>query len=53
MNSVAVTDHGNMFGAIDFFKKAKEAGVKPIVGIEAYVAGEKGVKIAPKRSRTI
>ncbi|MFY3742290.1 DNA polymerase III subunit alpha [Anaeromyxobacter sp. Red801] len=42
MNSVAVTDHGNLFGAVDFYKKAKEAGVKPILGMEAYVAGDKG-----------
>src|SRR6266542_502121 len=42
MNTVAVTDHGNLFGAVDFYKKSKEAGVKPILGMEAYVAGEKG-----------
>jgi len=42
MSSVAVTDHGNMFGAVDFYKKAKEAGLKPILGMEAYVAGPKG-----------
>src|SRR5512138_1333689 len=42
MKSVAVTDHGNLYGAVDFYKKAKEAGVKPILGMEAYVAGEKG-----------
>ncbi|MFL5431712.1 MAG: DNA polymerase III subunit alpha [Myxococcales bacterium] len=42
MNSVAVTDHGNLFGAVDFYKQAKAAGVKPILGFEAYVAGEKG-----------
>jgi DNA polymerase-3 subunit alpha len=42
MSSVAVTDHGNMFGAIDFYKKAKEGGIKPIIGLEAYVAGPKG-----------
>jgi DNA polymerase-3 subunit alpha len=42
MNTVAVTDHGNLHGAVDFYKKAKEAGVKPILGMEAYVAGEKG-----------
>ncbi|HYV50053.1 MAG TPA: DNA polymerase III subunit alpha [Myxococcaceae bacterium] len=42
MSSVAVTDHGNMFGTIDFYKKAKDAGIKPIVGLEAYVAGPKG-----------
>src|SRR5512138_3281105 len=42
MKTVAVTDHGNLFGAVDFYKKAKEAGVKPILGMETYVAGEKG-----------
>ncbi len=42
MNTVAVTDHGNLFGAIDFYKTAKAAGVKPILGMEAYVAGPKG-----------
>ncbi len=42
MSAVAVTDHGNMFGAIDFYKKAKDAGIKPILGLEAYVAGEQG-----------
>ena len=35
MKSVAVTDHGNMFGTIDFYQKAKAAGVKPILGTEA------------------
>src|SRR4051812_15880710 len=49
MKSVAVTDHGNMFGAIDFYKKAKEAGVKPILGYEAYVAGDKGRKDKSER----
>jgi DNA polymerase-3 subunit alpha len=41
MKSVAVTDHGNLFGAVDFYKKAKEAGVKPILGMEAYVANDR------------
>ena len=36
MPAVAMTDHGNVFGAYEFYKKAKDAGVKPIVGIEAY-----------------
>ena len=39
MDAVAVTDHGNMFGAVHFFKAAKKAGVKPIFGCECYVAG--------------
>ncbi len=42
MSTVAVTDHGNLFGAVDFYKAAKAAGVKPILGMEAYVAGPKG-----------
>ncbi len=36
--AVALTDHGNMFGAFEFYTKAREAGVKPIVGCEVYVA---------------
>ncbi|MBI1947772.1 MAG: DNA polymerase III subunit alpha [Deltaproteobacteria bacterium] len=42
MGAVAVTDHGNMFGAIDFYQQAKAAGVKPILGMEAYVTGVVG-----------
>lgn len=38
MSALAITDHGNIFGAIDFYKAAKKAGVKPIIGCEAYVA---------------
>lgn len=38
MNAVAITDHGVMFGAVEFFKTAKKAGVKPIIGCEVYVA---------------
>ena len=36
--ALALTDHGNLFGAIDFYDKARKAGVRPIIGIEAYVA---------------
>jgi len=38
MSQLALTDHGNMFGAIDFYSKAKKAGIKPILGMEAYIA---------------
>jgi DNA polymerase III subunit alpha len=38
MESVAVTDHGNLYGAFEFYTKARAVGVKPILGIEAYVA---------------
>ena len=37
MTSVAMTDHGNMFGAIDFWHQMKEAGLKPIIGMEGYI----------------
>jgi DNA polymerase III subunit alpha len=38
MNSLAITDHGSMYGVIDFYQAAKEAGIKPIIGCEFYVA---------------
>ncbi len=40
MDTVALTDHGNIYGAVEFFKKAKKAGIKPIIGCELYVARE-------------
>jgi DNA polymerase III subunit alpha len=40
MTHVAMTDHGNMFGAAEFHKQAKDAGITPVIGIEAYVAPE-------------
>ena len=40
MPAIAMTDHGNVFGAFEFHKTAKAAGIKPIIGIEAYVAPE-------------
>jgi DNA polymerase-3 subunit alpha len=38
MNALALTDHGNLYGALEFYQKAKAAGIKPIIGYEAYVA---------------
>jgi len=38
MDSVAITDHGAMYGALEFYTKAKKAGIKPIVGCELYIA---------------
>ncbi|MCF7835820.1 MAG: DNA polymerase III subunit alpha [Candidatus Marinimicrobia bacterium] len=38
MPALAITDHGNMHGAVEFYKKANKAGIKPILGTEAYVA---------------
>ncbi len=40
MPAIAITDHGNVFGAFEFNKQARKVGVKPIIGIEAYVAPE-------------
>src|SRR6202042_1008812 len=40
MPAIAMTDHGNVYGAYDFWTKARKAGIKPIIGIEAYVAPE-------------
>src|SRR5579862_2368447 len=40
MTAIAITDHGNVYGAYDFWKQATAAGVKPIIGTEAYLAPE-------------
>jgi len=40
MNALALTDHGNLYGAIEFYKTARKAGIKPILGVELYVAPE-------------
>lgn len=38
MNALAITDHGHMYGAIELYKEAHKAGIKPIIGVEAYIA---------------
>ena len=38
MTSLAITDHGNMYGAVDFYRECKKEGIKPIIGCEVYVA---------------
>ncbi|MHB8173936.1 MAG: PHP domain-containing protein, partial [Nitrospirota bacterium] len=38
MPALAITDHGNMFGAVEFYLKAQKAGIKPIIGCECYLA---------------
>jgi len=37
MDAIALTDHGNLYGAIEFYKKAKKLGIKPIIGVEGYL----------------
>ena len=51
MEAVAVTDHGTMSGAVDFYKSAKDAGVKPIIGMEAYVAARSRHDRDPAKER--
>ncbi|MDP2736048.1 MAG: DNA polymerase III subunit alpha, partial [bacterium] len=48
MDSLAVTDHGNLYGAVEFYKKAKERGIKPIIGAEIYLAFEGMEQKRPK-----
>jgi len=49
MKSVAITDHGVMYGVVDFYKQALAAGIKPIIGCEAYVApGSRFEKVVTK-----
>ena len=38
MKNLAITDHGNMYGVIDFYRAAKDAGINPVIGCEVYVA---------------
>ncbi len=51
MQAVAITDHGTMSGAIDFYKAASSAGVKPIIGMEAYVAARSHQDRDPQKDK--
>src|ERR1700712_435954 len=51
MEAVAVTDHGTMSGSIELYKTAKQAGIKPIIGIEAYVAPRKRTDKDPQKDK--
>ena len=44
LKALAISDHGNIFGAVKFFKKAKKAGIKPVLGMEAYMAQDATIK---------
>lgn len=48
MDALALTDHGNLYGAIEFYKAAKKAGIKPILGVEAYLAPGSRLDKTPK-----
>lgn len=47
--ALAITDHGNIFGAVKFFQKCKKAGIKPILGMEAYLTEDVTVKAVEKK----
>src|SRR5579871_6515842 len=49
MNALALTDHGNLFGAIEFYSACKAAGLNPIIGYEAYVAPQKRTEREARR----
>src|SRR5438093_4959230 len=50
MNALALTDHGNLYGAIEFYQKCRSAGINPIIGYEAYVApGKRSDREARRR----
>ncbi len=51
MDSVALTDHGNLFGAIDFYRACRAAEIKPILGIEAYVAPDVHTESSDRRHK--
>ena len=51
MTSVAMTDHGNMFGAIDFYNAMKKEGIKPIIGMEAYIHNSEDLSDKTNRQR--
>ena len=51
MDSVAITDHGTMFGAIEFFEKANKAGIKPVIGCECYLAPRRMSDKTPQDSK--
>ncbi len=53
MKSVAITDHGNLFGALDFYQRAKAHGVKPIFGCETYVAPDRHDKTERRSNHLI
>lgn len=49
MTALAITDHGNLYGALEFYQKCKDAGINPILGYEAYIApGDRRVKDAAR-----
>ena len=53
MPAFALTDHGNLFGAIDFYKACKENKIKPIIGCEFYVAPHSRIRLKRKKGKEL
>ncbi len=51
MDSLAITDHGSMYGVVEFYKQAKKEGIKPILGFEAYVSPRKMIDKDPQKDK--
>jgi DNA polymerase-3 subunit alpha len=51
MTSLAITDHGAMYGVVEFFKQAKKAGIKPILGFEAYISPRRMTDKEPQKDK--
>ena len=51
MNSLAITDHGAMFGVVEFYKECKKQGIKPIIGCEVYTAARKMTDKDPEKDK--
>ena len=49
--ALGITDHGNMYGVLDFYRKCSEHGIKPVIGMEAYMAHESRHERPPRRGR--
>src|SRR5579884_1377689 len=49
--AIGITDHGNMYGVLDFYRAAKDAGLNPVIGTEAYMAGESRFERPTRRGR--
>ena len=53
MNALAITDHGNLHGALEFYRKAKAAELNPVIGYEAYIAPGSRFQKDSGRARTL
>ena len=49
--AIGITDHGNMYGVLDFYRAARKAGITPVIGTEAYMAGESRFERPVRRGR--